>query len=144
MVFEPFEDESDFELLAEKLADADPAVRRVAVMDLADTADPEAIPLIARVVSDNSAEVRLQAAIAGTRPSSMLDLQARVGESGAIEHWDVVARLRGDEMEPYIPDWQVDGTISVQAHGVLSEGVGEMQVGAALDSVRGPEGLVAN
>ncbi|WP_415716738.1 HEAT repeat domain-containing protein [Roseibium sp.] len=64
MVFEPFEDESDFELLADKLGEDDPAVRRVAVMDLADTADPEAIPLIASTVKDESPEVRLQAAIA--------------------------------------------------------------------------------
>jgi HEAT repeat protein len=63
-MFEPFEDFSDIDELAARLADPDPAVRRVAVMELADTALPEAIGHIGSALKDQSAEVRLQAAIA--------------------------------------------------------------------------------
>ncbi len=62
--FEPFEDFGDVESIAAGLDDADAGTRRVAVMDLADTAAPEAIPYLARAIKDKAAEVRLQAAIA--------------------------------------------------------------------------------
>ncbi len=48
--------------LAQGLADADPAVRRVAVLALAETADPEAVPHLARAATDADPDVRRQAA----------------------------------------------------------------------------------
>ena len=42
--FEPFEAFGDVEAIAAGLDDPDPGTRRVAVMDLADTAAAEAIP----------------------------------------------------------------------------------------------------
>ena len=62
--FEPFEKFDDIETLAEGLSDPDAGTRRVAVMDLADTAAPEAIPYLANALTDKASEVRLQAAIA--------------------------------------------------------------------------------
>ena len=62
--FEPFEDFGDVEAIAAGLDDPDPGTRRVAVMDLADTAAAEAIPHLARAIADPAPEVRLQAAIA--------------------------------------------------------------------------------
>ena len=60
----PFEDFGDIEVIAAALDDPDPGTRRVAVMDLADTAAPEAIPYLARAIANSASEVRLQAAIA--------------------------------------------------------------------------------
>src|SRR5688500_18588498 len=64
MSVEPFEKFDDIETLAEGLGDPDPGTRRVAVMDLADSAAPEAIPYLANALTDQASEVRLQAAIA--------------------------------------------------------------------------------
>ena len=62
--FEPFEAFGDVEAIAAGLDDPDPGTRRVAVMDLADTAAAEAIPHLTRAIEDPAREVRLQAAIA--------------------------------------------------------------------------------
>ncbi|EHP78727.1 HEAT repeat domain-containing protein, partial [Methylorubrum extorquens] len=47
-ITDPFEDFGDVAELARGLDDADPAVRRVAVLALAETADPDAVPPLAR------------------------------------------------------------------------------------------------
>ena len=60
----PFEDFGDVDSIAEGLDDPDPGTRRVTVMDLADTAAPEAIPHLTRAIGDPASDVRLQAAIA--------------------------------------------------------------------------------
>lgn len=62
--FKPFEDFGDVDDIAIGLDDPDAGTRRVTVMDLADTASPEAIPHLARALVDEASEVRLQAAIA--------------------------------------------------------------------------------
>src|SRR5271170_1770366 len=62
--FEPFEDFGEVASIAERLADPDAGARRVAVMALAETADPEAIAHLAAALGDDSRDVRLQAAIA--------------------------------------------------------------------------------
>ncbi|PQV46677.1 HEAT repeat domain-containing protein [Paraburkholderia sp. BL21I4N1] len=49
--------------LLPRLADADPVVRRIALLELADLEEPETLPLIAQALAhDASAEVRLEAA----------------------------------------------------------------------------------
>ena len=59
---ELFEDFGDLDGLAAQLEAEDSAARRVAVMGLADTADPAAVPLLISALRDPAAEVRLQAA----------------------------------------------------------------------------------
>ena len=66
--FEPFEDFGDVESIAEGLNDADAGTRRVTVMELADTAAPEAVPFLARAIKDQSDDVRLQAVGRSTLP----------------------------------------------------------------------------
>ena len=61
---EPFEDFGDVDAIAAGLDSPDSGTRRVTVMDIADTAAPEAIPYLARAIADTASEVRLQAAIA--------------------------------------------------------------------------------
>src|SRR5215207_5514330 len=61
---ELFEDFGDLDGLADQLGAEDSAARRVAVMALADTADPAAVPLLISALRDPAAEVRLQAASA--------------------------------------------------------------------------------
>ena len=108
--FEPFEAFSDIDDLAEKLKDQDESVRRVAVMELADTAEPAAIALIGSALKDPSAEVRLQAAIAlgefdGAECAAMLaidlvDSDNRVARAAA----DSLAELKDpDAADPIFP-----------------------------------------
>jgi len=59
-VFETF---SEMDELAEQLADADPGVRHVAVLELGECSEPEAIELLAAAIKDSDAGVRQQAAI---------------------------------------------------------------------------------
>ena len=56
---DPFESFADIEEIAERLRDADPVVRRLAVKDLGETAQPEAIPHLAAALADAASEVRL-------------------------------------------------------------------------------------
>ena len=60
--FEPFETFGDAEEIAERLHDADPAVRRLAVIALAEAASPDALPHLLAAVADPDASVRLQVA----------------------------------------------------------------------------------
>ena len=53
---------ADVDEIAERLRDADPVVRRLAVKELGETALAEAEPLIITAVADAAGEVRLQAA----------------------------------------------------------------------------------
>jgi len=62
MAAELFDEFVDLEALADDLADPDPGVRRVAVLRLAETADPGTVPLLARALADPDGQVRLQAA----------------------------------------------------------------------------------
>lgn len=61
-----FEDFDDIKDLADALDDPDAGARIVAVMDLADSADPDAIPYIAKAITDADEGVRLKAAQALT------------------------------------------------------------------------------
>ncbi|NJM35701.1 MAG: HEAT repeat domain-containing protein, partial [Rhodomicrobium sp.] len=61
---DPFEAYSDLEDIAERLRVSDAGERRVAVMELGDSGDPEAIPLLGEMLSDPDAGVRTQAALA--------------------------------------------------------------------------------
>ena len=58
-LFEEFDEIAD---LAEGLDDPEPGGRIMAVMELADSADPAAIPYLARAITDEDAGVRKQAA----------------------------------------------------------------------------------
>ena len=65
-VTELFEDFDDISDLAEGLDDPSPGARIMAVIELADSADPAAIPHLARAITDVDAGVRKQAAQALT------------------------------------------------------------------------------
>ncbi|TIT87842.1 MAG: HEAT repeat domain-containing protein, partial [Mesorhizobium sp.] len=62
--FDPFEDFGDIDEIAERLNDADAAVRRLAVIDLTETASADVLPHLLTAVADPDATVRLQVAIA--------------------------------------------------------------------------------
>src|SRR4051812_31721948 len=55
-------DDNDLEELAERLTDSDPKARRVVVMQLADTGDTGAVPLVVQALKDEDAGVREAAA----------------------------------------------------------------------------------
>lgn len=59
---EPFEDFGDVDEIAEGLSSADASVRRLAVIELAETSNSAAVSYLARATADPSSDVRLQAA----------------------------------------------------------------------------------
>ena len=61
-----FEDFDEIDELAEGLNDSSPGARIMAVIELANSADPAAIPHLARAISDEASGVRKQAAQALT------------------------------------------------------------------------------
>ena len=62
--FEPFEQFDDIEDVVEQLNDPDPNTRRVAVINIADSADPLAVGYLRDALADDATEVRLQIALA--------------------------------------------------------------------------------
>ena len=58
-----------------RLQDADPGIRRVAVMELVDSPEPEAVELLITALSDSEADVRMEAAkvIDEFEPIDMMD-----------------------------------------------------------------------
>ena len=62
-VFEVFEDEDGLEEIHARLKDDDAMVRRIAVLDLAESAEPTVIDTLIDCLKDNAAEVRLEAAL---------------------------------------------------------------------------------
>ena len=60
----PFESYDDLDGADERLEAADPSERRVAIIALGHSGDPEAVPLLARMVADPDAGVRQQVAMA--------------------------------------------------------------------------------
>ena len=59
--FEPFESFGDIEDIARGLSSADASVRRLAVIEIAETASPEAVGYLASAVADAESDVRFQA-----------------------------------------------------------------------------------
>ena len=57
-----FDDVVDLEDIRERLADPEASVRRIAVMELIETAEIEAIPLVIKALRDDDAQVRAEAA----------------------------------------------------------------------------------
>ena len=57
-----FDDVVDLEDIKQRLTDPEASVRRIAVMDLIETADSEAIPLVIMGLRDDDADVRAEAA----------------------------------------------------------------------------------
>ncbi|MEQ9362418.1 MAG: HEAT repeat domain-containing protein, partial [Rhodospirillales bacterium] len=62
--FEPFEKFDEVDDIIDRLEDPDPGTRRVAIMDLADSADPAAVAHLKKALADDAREVRLQIALA--------------------------------------------------------------------------------
>ena len=92
-VFEAFEDAAEPGDLAGRLADPDPALRRIAVIELGDTSDPTALPPLLAALQDEVADVRLQAAqaleafdgpdAAAGLAAALSDADSRVAEAAA-------------------------------------------------------------
>jgi len=59
-VFEPFEAFGDLGEIAERMTSEDPSVRRLAVLDLGETSNAAAVPLLVRAAQDTAPEVRQQ------------------------------------------------------------------------------------
>ena len=61
--------------IAERLQDADPGIRRVAVMELVESPEPEAVDLLVMALSDADETVRMEAAkvIDEFDPRDMMD-----------------------------------------------------------------------
>ncbi len=107
-----FDDFDDIAALAEGLDDAAPGARIMAVMDLADTADPAAIPHLARAIGDADASVRKQAALALTDfdgPETaaalipaLIDPEADVREAAAVSLTELKDPAAGDAILPHL------------------------------------------
>ena len=55
-------DDPELQAIAVKLTSDDPGIRRVAVMSLVDSGEPEAVELVIHALQDSNTEVRQEAA----------------------------------------------------------------------------------
>ena len=88
--FEPFEQFDDITDVVEQLNDPDPNTRRVAVINLADSADPLVVGYLRDALADDATEVRLQIALAlgefdGADTASALAIAVTDADNGVAQ-----------------------------------------------------------
>ena len=83
--FEPFEDFGDIDEIVERLNDADGGVRRLAVIDLAETARQEVLPHLLAATDDPDVTVRLQVALAFAEFDASEAARAQFAQSGNVQ-----------------------------------------------------------
>ncbi|MEP5196923.1 MAG: HEAT repeat domain-containing protein, partial [Roseobacter sp.] len=109
-----FEDFDEIAELAEALDDPSPGARIMAVIELADSADPAAIPYLARAIADVDAGVRKQAALALTDfdgpetaaalVSALTDSDPAVIAAAAVSLTELKDPASGDAILPHLGD----------------------------------------